>query len=370
MSGRFHRRIAVLLAVAVACLYAAAATPCSAEPAAIESVRRDAAEAGRKLDDLAANLELRNEEYLEISDSLATTRARISQVERELDSAISQQDRAMTQLNRRAATIYRNGRLGFLDVLLGVSDYSDLIARLDLMQLIGRSDATLVVNVTESRERIEKARRTLETRQLELIATREQAAAKQDEVHAALEAQRAYLKQIDARLRKLIAQERERQEREAARRAAEIAARMSASLRGSRAFDPKLLGAHHPEAVSIARKYVGKTPYVWGGTTPAGFDCSGLVQYSYGKLGVSLPRTSRQQYRVGAFIPPNRLDLLMPGDLVFFGRGGSPDAVHHVAMYAGDGKMIHAPQAGEMVSVSSLLERIDRRGDYVGACRP
>lgn len=369
MSGRFYRRIPVLLAVSVACLSVAAA-PCFAEPAAITSARKDAAEASRKLDDLAADLELRNEEYLEISDSLATTRARISQVERELESAISQQNRAIAQLNKRAATMYRNGPLGFLDVLLGVSDYSDLIARLDLMQLIGRSDATLVVNVTVSRERIEKARRTLETRQLELIATREQAAAKQDEVHAALKAQQSYLKQIDARLRKLIAQERERREREAARKAAEIAARMSASVRGTRAFDPKALGAHHPEAVSIARKYVGKTPYVWGGTTPAGFDCSGLVQYSYRKLGVSLPRTSRQQYRVGAFIPPNRLDLLMPGDLVFFGRGGNPDAVHHVAMYAGDGKMIHAPQAGEMVSVSSLLERIERRGDYVGACRP
>jgi cell wall-associated NlpC family hydrolase len=95
-----------------------------------------------------------------------------------------------------------------------------------------------------------------------------------------------------------------------------------------------------------------------------------LVQYCYNKIGITIPRTSRLQYRTGAYIPPDRLDLLAPGDLVFFGYGGNPGAVHHVAMYVGDGKMIHAPQAGQLVSQSSLLERISRRGDYVGACRP
>jgi cell wall-associated NlpC family hydrolase len=109
---------------------------------------------------------------------------------------------------------------------------------------------------------------------------------------------------------------------------------------------------------------------VWGGSTPSGFDCSGLVQYVYERLGIDLPRTSREQYHAGAFIPANRLDLLQPGDLVFFGYDGDPERVHHVGMYVGDGNFIHAPGTGDHVVVASLTGRIAARGDYVGAVRP
>jgi cell wall-associated NlpC family hydrolase len=184
--------------------------------------------------------------------------------------------------------------------------------------------------------------------------------------------QQSYLSRLDSRVKKLVAEERARQERLARERAA-AAARLAAQSGGGRAgreFDPAALGAPRPEAVAVARRFVGKVWYQWGGTTPAGFDCSGLVLYCYREVGVSLPRTSRQQYRVGAYIPPDRLDLLEPGDLVFFGRDGDPNRVHHVGMYIGGGSMIHAPQTGEMVGVGSLIGRIASRGDYVGAVRP
>ena len=100
-------------------------------------------------------------------------------------------------------------------------------------------------------------------------------------------------------------------------------------------------------AVRIAAREIG-TPYRYGGMSPSGFDCSGLVAYVYGKLGVSLPHNAAAQYSYGR--PVSRGNL-RPGDLVFFHGLG------HVGLYIGRGRIIHAPQSGERVEVQSLAER-------------
>lgn len=87
--------------------------------------------------------------------------------------------------------------------------------------------------------------------------------------------------------------------------------------------------------VQTALTYVG-TPYVWGGTTPAGFDCSGFVQYVFAKYGISLPRTSYDQAEAGQYVPKSDLE---PGDLVFFDTSGGAS---HVGIYIGQGKFVNA----------------------------
>jgi cell wall-associated NlpC family hydrolase len=96
--------------------------------------------------------------------------------------------------------------------------------------------------------------------------------------------------------------------------------------------------------VEIARKQVG-TPYRFGGTSPSGFDCSGLVWYVYAQVGVSLPHNAAKQYRYGSPISRDRLE---PGDLVFF------DRLRHSGIYIGGGRFIHARQTGKRVSIASL----------------
>jgi cell wall-associated NlpC family hydrolase len=97
-------------------------------------------------------------------------------------------------------------------------------------------------------------------------------------------------------------------------------------------------------ALDAARSKIG-ADYVWGASGPANFDCSGLVQWAYKQAGIQLPRTSFEQSHVGK---PVAFQDLKPGDLVIQNGGG------HVAMYAGDGKILQAPQSGETVSYAHL----------------
>lgn len=119
-------------------------------------------------------------------------------------------------------------------------------------------------------------------------------------------------------------------------------------------------------AVSKAMEYQG-IPYLWGGTDPAvGLDCSGFVQHVYRSLGIDLPRVSRDQAKAGT--PVASLAEARPGDLIAFGT-----PVDHIAIYVGDGKIIHAPRTGEVIKVGDIhrtptaIRRLEPAGASAGA---
>lgn len=122
---------------------------------------------------------------------------------------------------------------------------------------------------------------------------------------------------------------------------------------GSRTAVSSAAGA----AVRTGDQYLG-VPYVWGGSTPDGFDCSGFVQYVYRRHGVELPRTSRQMAYAGRGVPPY-VDALEPGDLMLF--EGNNGVISHVALYAGDGRILHSSSSGNGVRYDDLSSR---RGQY------
>lgn len=119
-----------------------------------------------------------------------------------------------------------------------------------------------------------------------------------------------------------------------------FAINVGGSLQGNAQTNPQGESA----VVDSARKYLG-TPYVWGGTSPSGFDCSGFVQYVLAENGKSVPRTSQEQFASGQAVDKSNLQA---GDLVFYNWSGGTEATH-VGIYEGNGKMIHAPHPGDVV---------------------
>ncbi|WP_240487129.1 C40 family peptidase [Actinomadura flavalba] len=109
------------------------------------------------------------------------------------------------------------------------------------------------------------------------------------------------------------------------------------------------------QALRIAMTKLGR-PYVWGGAGPSVFDCSGLTMWAYRQVGISLPHYTGSQWNAGTRIPR---DKLKPGDLIFFHAD-----LHHMGMYVGNGKMLHAPHTGDVVKIAPIAGR-----PYAGAVR-
>jgi cell wall-associated NlpC family hydrolase len=119
---------------------------------------------------------------------------------------------------------------------------------------------------------------------------------------------------------------------------------------------PMPSGSGNAAAASVAMRYLG-VPYVWGGASPSGFDCSGLASYAYAQIGKSVPHYTVSIWNAFPKVPSGALEV---GDLVFF-RG-----LGHMGIYIGGGQYVNAPQTGDVVKVSSM----SGRSDYVGAVRP
>ena len=145
---------------------------------------------------------------------------------------------------------------------------------------------------------------------------------------------------------------------------AEVISEKSSSGSGSSSSSKKTAttGGNGSRLVAQAEKYLG-VKYVYGGSSPSGFDCSGLVQYCCRQLGVSVNRTASAQYSNGVYVARENLQ---PGDLIFFSKGGG--RITHVVIYVGNGMVIHAPHTGDVVKYQSL-SKICSYSHYVGARR-
>ncbi|MBU2601610.1 MAG: C40 family peptidase [Actinobacteria bacterium] len=278
---------------------------------------------------LAGTVEEYNFRVLELQEE----KQRAEALQGELELVRTELEAATELLTERMIGAYKNDDSA-LDFLLNTSDMSDFIRRLTLLISIVRSDKARVDEVSSLRVR---ADRLLDeaSRQIYEVTT---ASHKLEEQKAAIEVKlterQAYIDRLSEEVRGLVDQQR--------RIAADVA---------PAGFDiGSYLVGDGSAIVKTALRYLG-VPYVWGGETPNGFDCSGLLVYVYRQHGLSIPHYSRYQAKLGFEVP---LGAIQPGDFVAFGN-----PVYHIGMYIGDGLFIHAPRTGDVVKISVLAQRSD-----------
>ncbi len=299
-----------------------------------------------KLDELDRELALAAESYNASVDRLDATRQKVSDAELDLEKARTAYAFQIELLNSRANSIYRDGTLATIEVLLDSKSLSDFISRVKFLNTIGLADAEVASSLKGQKDLVEQTATDLKETEKQAEALEFDLRARQIEVMLRIQERQDMLAAEQGDLLDLL-------DNEATRRQSEEASFLREVLSG--ASEAGIVVAPG-SPVETALAYHG-IPYLWGGETPAGFDCSGLILYVYRQHGVELPHYSGSQFLLGTKVAPA---ALQPGDVVFF---GSP--IHHVGMYVGGDYFIHAPRTGDFVKIS----RLSARSDYAGARR-
>ncbi|MHB8470352.1 MAG: C40 family peptidase [Gaiellaceae bacterium] len=265
--------------------------------------------------------------------------------------------RSQANLEQRLIAIYTSrDDQTTLSVLLGAQSIDDLVNRIETVQSVSSQDIAVMKQVITFRHEVIVHRRVLaQARRAQKTLVRQRADAK-NRIAAQLGRQQRLYSSIKGEIARLVAAQHARQlylEHQVQARLAAQSQAASAQL----SQNPNGIAGQSPDGfvpppsqysgvVAIAMRYLG-TPYVWGGASPGGFDCSGLVMYAYAQLGISLPHYTGAQWNAGVHV--SRGDL-QPGDLVFF------DGLGHEGIYIGNNEFIHAPHTGDVVKISSLSE--------------
>ncbi|MFL0195629.1 NlpC/P60 family protein [Clostridium sp. WILCCON 0269] len=320
--------------------------------------------------ELEVKVEKLNDQIVQVMQQIDVNKKDISQVsgnvkETQKNINTTEKDIAKQQglFNQRVKVMYVNGMDSYLGVILDADNLNDFISRIDNIKKIMGFDKEVIGNLTDKKKQLGEQKQKLDTENNRLLALKSENEEKLSKLNSSKETQTNLIADLSQKEKVLETSDTS---------TAKIVATASNSVQQVRNSAPRITNSDGSSNISISRggepivssnavvayasNFLG-VPYVWGGTSPSGFDCSGLVQYVYAHFGINLPRTSQSQQGVG--VPVSRGEL-EPGDLVFF---GSP--AYHVGIYVGDGAFINAPRTGDVVKIASL----DARSDFTGGRR-
>ncbi|QVI33899.1 C40 family peptidase [Lacticaseibacillus chiayiensis] len=350
-----------------------------------------------KNDDLMKQLQAANDKSAKLNNDVSNKILAIQQAEAKIKNSrakIDDLDGQLTKANQEVSQRKSNlkdqlislqKRVGnsvtgnvYFDFILNSDSLTDLVGRSLTVSKLSQASTEALQAVKDSEAKVKNLKASQEAKQKELVATKAQLESdkakidglKADADKAAADAQ----KMIDANKDKLaeLAAEEAAKTAAAQKAISDAASTTSTSTASSTSTSTSTASASNnasstsvtsatapasagSSTVSVsggsiasnAAKYLG-VPYVYGGTSPSGFDCSGLIYYAAKEAGVSLPRTSQAQSTLGSYVAVSDLQA---GDLVFWGGVGS---AYHVGIYIGNGQYIHAPAPGQSVTVQSV----------------
>jgi len=371
--------VTALVVGALMVLGVGVATP---EPAAIQAKRAQVAQIQAELNAIDAQVEAATEAYNGARYELGVIKARIEQNKRQIKGTEADLEKSREVLGQRLRDIYATPEPTLAEVVINSGSITAAADQLDLLDKVGEQDASVVGTLKSTRARLEALRAELLTDEQKAASAVARAAAQKQKVESLLAQRQAVLQNVQGELAQMIRAEQERQRQIALQQAAIARARFVAAQQAAAAgaaqggggtvapatsggaapstgapaaSTPLPSGGGNSAAVAVAMQQLG-TPYVWGGSGPGGFDCSGLVSYAYAQIGKSVPHYTGAIWNDFPKVPSGSLE---PGDMVFFNGGG------HVGMYIGDGQYVNAPHTGDVVRVG----RLGDRSDYMGAVR-
>ena len=335
--------------IGIAALCAAAAA--NADPGSVAAKQAQAQQVLAQIDQIDRSLGAAVEQYNLANVRLQKIEGDLRENRKQLTLARANLKVAQKSLAARLVHAYTsNEDNSTLAVLLGASSFEDMLNRVEAINSTSNQDANIVRQVATSRRQIQRHQVELRDAHASQQRIVDQKAAQRQHIESQLAARRQLLSSIKGEIARIKAAEEAQQRRLAATAQTRVAGQSTPSVsgvgvgastpEGSTVAPPNV----HGGVVGIAMRYLG-VPYVWGGASPRGFDCSGLVMFAFGQMGISLPHSTYALWNVGSAVSR---DQLQPGDLVFF------SGLSHMGIYIGGGQFIHAPHTGDVVKISSL----------------
>lgn len=330
-------RLAVLTTAAAGTAVLASSTTSYAAP------KPDLAAVKKQVDALYEEAEGSIEKFNGADERAKKLQADAGRLQTQLAEGQEKLNMVRTQLGALAAAQYRGGGIDPSVQLMLSSDPDTYLQQASARDRESDTQLALLHDAQQQQRRLDQQRAEAAAALAELDANHKMLAAEKNKVQAKLAEAKAILNSLTAAQRAQVD--------------VDEAGRASRSA-GDRADLPAVPATGRAAAVlKYAQAQIGK-PYIWGAEGPAGFDCSGLTLRAWEQAGVRLPRVSQDQWRAGTRISRSNLQ---PGDLVFFYSD-----LHHVGIYIGNNKMIHAPRTGKNITVLDL----QYMPEYMGAVRP
>ena len=330
--------LALLLAIGTS---SAAASPtvirATKQPTTLPELQSAADKVQHQVRVLDDQLEVVVEDWNGARARLDTLNADLAGIRLRLDQLQSDLDQRQAVLSQHLAWMYKLGNLGLLDALLGSGSLTGAEARVQFFKRLNQQDRQLRDEYVGLLKEVRTLERQAEHKRDQARVVQQQVDVERVAIEDKLAERQAILNGLDAKIRKIL---------DARARAAALAA--GDLGREALAHIGSIQGtAAQRGVVRDALKFLG-VPYVWGGASPSGFDCSGLVLYVYARYGVKFPHFAAWQAQMGTAVSVSQLQ---PADLVFFGN-----PIHHVVIYAGNGLVVQAPHTGDVVKVSRLSD--------------
>jgi len=357
-----RRLLVPALLILLVSLLVGAVAPGLASGATIAQKKAQAAHIATQVSALNTKMEFAVESYDAASQKLTTVQGQIHANQQQLSVARYNLLVARQLLTQRVVSMYKQNKASVLDVLLSTRSFDNLVTEVDAMRQVGQSGSATVSTIETLKKQISEKRVALlaEGRQARTLVA--QRASTKQQIYSDLQSRQTMLRGVQKQIATMQAAAAAAAKAAAARAAAAAAAAKAApqvqSSGGGGGGSTSTAGAHG-SVVGYAQQELG-VPYVWGGASPSGFDCSGLAMWCYAQVGISLPHNAAMQY---ASITHIAHGSEQPGDLVFF--GSSAAGIHHVGIYVGGGSMIDAPYTGVDVRYDSAFG-----GDYFASGRP